>query len=96
MNSTNQLVVRIMIGMVAVMGVISAVIILSGNTSENTSGKIIFLTPSLLIYSITASICYVIMRKKKIQWRGHLWNDRLFNRFFTNLFFQLPGRAASI
>jgi hypothetical protein len=89
MNSTNQLLLRIMIAIVAIMGAVVAVILLVSDSmfQSSTNGKIIFITFSMLIYGITASFCYALTRKREYNGLAIFGMTVSAIAFFINLIF---------
>ena len=70
MNRTNQPFLKVLIIGILVIGVAGTAIILGGELYRDLNAKILYITYSVLIYGITASVCWAVTRKNKYRGLG--------------------------
>src|SRR5262245_22418656 len=70
MNSNNQSLLKLLIGMVIVAGLIAALLVLSGESNSETPIKIIIIAFSFLFFGITSSVCLAVTRKPEHRMLG--------------------------
>jgi hypothetical protein len=65
MNQTNQLLLKLLIGIVILAGVGAAIMIMTSNNVSSGGNKLLTIAFSFLFYGITGSICWAITRKRE-------------------------------